>query len=255
MEVFYSPKIENGTCVLPEEESVHCVRVLRHREGDEIFVIDGLGTLYTCRLTDASPKAARAQVLREEPDWGSHPYFLQMAVCPTKNLDRYEWFAEKATELGLDVITPVIGEHSERKVFKSDRLRRILLSASKQSLKGAVPQVEEPVSVKDFIASVPDDTLKIICCCFEGEVPRTSINDVIPASPVILSECEESRSFAELRMTKKIVILIGPEGDFSREEAALAVARGFIPVHLGPSRLRTETAALTAVEAVYLKYI
>jgi len=249
MEVFYSPQIENGLCVLPEEESVHCVRVLRHREGDEIYVIDGLGTLYTCRLTDASPKAARAQVLREEPDWGAHPYFLQMAVCPTKNLDRYEWFAEKATELGLDVITPVIGEHSERKVFKSDRLRRILLSASKQSLKGAVPQVEEPISVRDFIASVPDDALKLICCCFEGDVPRTSINDVI------LSAAKDLDSSLSLRMTKKIVILIGPEGDFSREEAALAVARGFVPVHLGPSRLRTETAALTAVEAVYLKSI
>ena len=249
MDVFYSPEIKDGSCILPEEESVHCVRVLRHREGDEIYVIDGQGTLYTCRLTDASPKAARAQVLREEPDWGAHPYFLQMAVCPTKNLDRYEWFAEKATELGLDVISPVIGDHSERKVFKSDRLRRILLSASKQSLKGAVPQVEEPVSVRDFIASVPDDAVKIICCCFEGEVPRTSINDVI------LSEREESGSFAPLRMTKRIVILIGPEGDFSREEAALAVERGFIPVHLGPSRLRTETAALTAVEAVYLKSI
>ena len=236
MEVFYSPQIVDGICVLPEDESVHCVRVLRHREGDEIFVIDGLGTLYTCRLTDASPKAAHAQVLREEPDWGAHPYFLEMAVCPTKNLDRYEWFAEKATELGLDVIAPVIGDHSERKVFKSDRLRRILLAASKQSLKGAVPAVNEPISVRQYIADAPADALKLICCCFEGEVPRTSINDA-------------------LKGAKKIIILIGPEGDFSREEAALAVAAGFIPVHLGPSRLRTETAALTAVEAVYLKCI
>ena len=237
MEVFYSPEIKNGVCVLPEEESAHCVRVLRHREGDEIFVIDGLGTLYTCRLTDASPKAARAQVLREEPDWGAHPYFLEMAVCPTKNNDRYEWFAEKATELALDVIAPVIGDHSERKVFKSDRLRRILLAASKQSLKGAVPAVQEPVSVRQYIADAPADALKLICCCFEGEVPRTSINDVLDGD------------------LQKIIILIGPEGDFSREEAALAVSRGFIPVHLGPSRLRTETAALTAVEAVYLKCI
>ncbi len=237
MEVFYSPEIKNGVCVLPEEESTHCVRVLRHREGDEIFVIDGLGTLYTCRLTDASPKAAVAQVLREEPDWGAHPYFLEMAVCPTKNIDRYEWFAEKATELGLDVIAPVIGDHSERKVFKSDRLRRILLAASKQSLKGAVPAVQEPVSVRQYIADAPADALKLICCCFEGEVPRTSINDVLDGD------------------LQKIIILIGPEGDFSREEAALAVSRGFIPVHLGPSRLRTETAALTAVEAVYLKCI
>jgi len=237
MEVFYSPEIKNGVCVLPEEESAHCVRVLRHREGDEIFVIDGLGTLYTCRLTDASPKAAVAQVLREEPDWGAHPYFLEMAVCPTKNIDRYEWFAEKATELGLDVIAPVIGDHSERKVFKSDRLRRILLAASKQSLKGAVPVVQEPVSVRQYILDAPESALKIICCCFEGEVPRTSINDVLDGN------------------LQKIIILIGPEGDFSREEAALALSRGFIPVHLGPSRLRTETAALTAVEAVYLKCI
>ena len=226
--------------MLPEDESVHFVRVLRHSEGDEIFVIDGLGTLYTCRLTDASPKAARAQVLREEPDWGAHPYFLEMAVCPTKNLDRYEWFAEKATELGLDVITPVIGEHSERKVFKSDRLRRLLISASKQSLKGAVPSVGEPLSVKEFIEKAPQDALRLICCCFEGETPRTSINDVLPDSVGDLP---------------RIIILIGPEGDFSREEAALAVRSGFIPVHLGPSRLRTETAALTAVEAVYLKCI
>ena len=237
MEVFYSPEIKNGVCVLPEEESAHCVRVLRHREGDEIFVIDGLGTLYTCRLTDASSKAAVAQVLREEPDWGAHPYFLEMAVCPTKNNDRYEWFAEKATELGLDVIAPVIGDHSERKVFKSDRLRRILLAASKQSLKGAVPVVQEPVSVRQYIANAPADALKLICCCFECEVPRTSINDVLDGD------------------LQKIIILIGPEGDFSREEAALALSRGFIPVHLGPSRLRTETAALTAVEAVYLKCI
>ena len=262
MEVFYSPEIKNGLCILPEEESAHCVKVLRHRPGDEIYVIDGLGTLYTCRLEDASPKAARAQVLREEPDWGAHPYFLQMAVCPTKNNERYEWFAEKATELGLDVITPVIGDHSERKVFKSDRLRRILLSASKQSLKGAVPQVEEPLSVKEFIASAPDDAVKMICCCFEGETPRRSINDVLSEMAGQAGHdgkglCQDSGVIPGLtgNLLRRIVVLIGPEGDFSREEAALAVARGFIPVHLGPSRLRTETAALTAVEAVYLKCI
>ena len=236
MEVFYSRSFEGGLCTLDPEESGHCVRVLRHREGDEIFVIDGEGTLYTCVLTDASPKGAVARIVKEEPDWGAHPYWLQMAVCPTKNLDRYEWFAEKATELGLDEIVPVIGEHSERKVFKPERLRRILLSASKQSLKGAIPSVAEPLSVKEFIrASSPDD-LRLICCCFEGEVPRLSINDALAAG-------------------LRIVVLIGPEGDFSREEAAMAIAAGFIPVHLGPSRLRTETAALTAVEAVYLHHI
>ncbi|MCQ2165063.1 MAG: 16S rRNA (uracil(1498)-N(3))-methyltransferase [Bacteroidales bacterium] len=238
MELFFSRQFDGDFCTLDADESGHCVKVLRHREGDEISVIDGEGTLYTCVLTDASPKSAQARVVRMEPDWGAHPYRLTMAVCPTKNLDRYEWFAEKATELGIDTIVPVLGEHSERKVFKTERLRRILLSASKQSLKGAVPEVAEPVSVKEFIleTSGKEDVLKLICCCFEGEVPRTSVFEA-------LGELEG----------REIAVLIGPEGDFSREEVALAVEKGFVPVHLGPSRLRTETAAVTAVEAVYLK--
>lgn len=238
MELFFSRQFDGDFCTLDADESGHCVKVLRHREGDEISVIDGEGTLYTCVLTDASPKSAQARIVKVEPDWGAHPYRLTMAVCPTKNLDRYEWFAEKATELGIDTIVPVIGEHSERKVFKTERLRRILLSASKQSLKGAVPEVAEPVSVKDFILETGsrEDVTKLICCCFESEVPRTSVFEA-------LGELEG----------REIAVLIGPEGDFSREEVALAVEKGFVPVHLGPSRLRTETAAVTAVEAVYLK--
>lgn len=238
MELFFSRQFDGDFCTLDADESGHCVKVLRHREGDEISVIDGEGTLYTCVLTDASPKSAQARIVKVEPDWGAHPYRLTMAVCPTKNLDRYEWFAEKATELGIDTIAPVIGEHSERKVFKTERLRRILLSASKQSLKGAVPEVAEPVSVKDFILETGsrEDVTKLICCCFEGEVPRTSVFEAL----------------GELA-GREIAVLIGPEGDFSRGEVALAVEKGFVPVHLGPSRLRTETAAVTAVEAVYLK--
>lgn len=238
MEIFHSTDIDGQVVRLNEEESAHCVKVMRHREGDEIFVIDGEGTLYKCRLLDASPKAAEAEVVSVEPDWGGHPYRLNMAVCPTKNADRYEWFAEKATELGLDVITPVIGDHSERKVFKTDRLKRILLSASKQSLKGAVPVVAEPLPLKDFILSAPSDALKLICCCYEGEDKRISISKALEGSAP----------------ENEIVVLIGPEGDFSREEVALAVEKGFRPVHLGPSRLRTETAALAAVAAVYFHY-
>lgn len=241
MEVFFSRTIEGGICTLDQEESGHCVKVLRHREGDEISVIDGEGTLYTCVLTDASPKAAQLRVVREEPDWGAHPYFLRMAVCPTKNADRYEWFAEKATELGLDEIVPVIGEHSERKIYKTERLRRILLSASKQSLKGAVPEVLEPVPVRDFIASCDPADLRMICCCFEGEAPRKSVGEVLDSAGDLSG--------------RKIDILIGPEGDFSKTEVSEALAAGFVPVHLGPSRLRTETAALTAVEAVYIKLL
>lgn len=238
MELFYSRDFDGDICTLDADESVHCVKVLRHREGDEISVIDGEGTLYTCVLLDASPKSAQARVVRSESGWGSHPYRLTMAVCPTKNLDRYEWFAEKATELGMDVVVPVIGEHSERKVFKTERLRRILLSAAKQSLKAALPQVSEPVSVRDFILASREmpDAVKLICCCFDGEVPRTSVFEA-------LGDCRD----------RDIMVLIGPEGDFSREETSLAVENGFVPVHLGPSRLRTETAALTAVESVYLK--
>ena len=237
MEIFYSNDIDAGLVTLPTEESGHCVKVLRHREGDEINVIDGEGTLYVCRLNDASPKAAVAAVISEKPGFGSHPYRLTLAVCPTKNNERYEWFAEKATELGVDVIVPVIGDHSERKVFKTERLKKILLSAAKQSLKAAVPQVSDPVPVREFIEKSSADSLKLIAYCFEGEQRRISINSALDESG-----CTD------------ICVLIGPEGDFSEAEVNAAFAKGFLPVHLGTSRLRTETAGITAAEAVYFKY-
>lgn len=238
MELFYSNEIEGGYLRLNAEESVHCVKVLRHREGDSISVIDGEGTLYNCILTDASPKGAEARIESSEAGWGGHPYTLTLAVCPTKNNDRYEWFAEKATEVGVDVIAPVIGDRSERKVFKTERIRKILVSAAKQSLKAAVPEVLEPMSVREFIAGCPADALKLIAYCFEGEVPRTSVKAAL--------EGFEGR---------EIIIMIGPEGDFSPEEAAAAVAAGFVPIHLGTSRLRTETAAVTAAEAAYFRFM
>lgn len=237
MELFFSDDICDSRVRLDQEESAHCVRVLRHRAGDEISVIDGRGTLYRCALEIADAKGAEARVLSAEPGFGAHPYHLTMAVCPTKNIDRYEWFVEKATEIGVDVIAPVIGERSERKVLKTERLRRLVLSATKQSLKAAMPEVSEPVTVRDFIAAAPADALKLICYCFD-DVERIPITDV-------LRRQKETR----------IAILIGPEGDFSPEEAALAREHGWIPVQLGPSRLRTETAAVTAVTAVYLANI
>lgn len=238
MELFYSRDIDGGICRLDQDESGHCVRVLRHKAGDEISVIDGCGTLYRCRITSDSHKGVEAMVLDKTEDWGAHPYRLHMAVCPTKNNDRYEWFAEKACEIGLDEISPVIGEHSERRVFKTARIEKILVSAAKQSLKGSVPVVNEPVSVKEFIKN-NDSGLKLIAYCFEDErVPRRSIKEVLQGYE-----------------GTDIAILIGPEGDFSRDEAELAIANGFIPVHLGDSRLRTETAALTAVSATYFRYM
>ena len=232
MEIFYSNDIDGTSVRLDAEESAHCVRVLRHREGDGINVIDGRGTLLRCTLTNADPKGAEARIDGREKGFGGHPYRLTMAVCPTKNIDRYEWFVEKATEIGVDGIVPVIGERSERKVLKTDRLRRLALSAAKQSHKGAIPRLDDAVSVSDFLQQ-DHDGLKLICYCFD-DVGRVLISDA-------LQQAE-----------RPILILIGPEGDFSPEEAALARERGWIPVSLGPSRLRTETAALTAVTAVYL---
>jgi 16S rRNA (uracil1498-N3)-methyltransferase len=243
MELFYSKDIEGGLCRLDADESGHCIRVLRHRSGDEISVIDGCGTLYKCRITCDSHKGVEATVLSAEEGWGSHPYKLHLAVCPTKNNDRYEWFAEKACEIGFDHLSPVIGDHSERRILKTARVEKILVSAAKQSLKAAVPVVDEPVSVKEFIkahgASGQEGVLRLIAYCFEDErVPRRSIKEVLGGF-----EGEE------------IIVMIGPEGDFSREEAEMALAAGFIPVHLGASRLRTETAALTAASAAYFRYM
>lgn len=241
MELFYSRDIEGGICCLDQDESGHCIKVLRHRSGDEISVIDGCGTLYRCRITADSPKRVEAMVLDYVENWGGHPYRLHLAVCPTKNNDRFEWFAEKACEIGFDVLSPVFGDHSERKVLKTSRVEKILVSAAKQSLKAAVPQVNEPVSVKEFIkkASGDSESLKLIAYCFEDQrVPRRSIKEVL-------------NSFEGTDIT----VMIGPEGDFSRAEAEAALAAGFIPVHLGESRLRTETAALTATASVYFRYM
>ena len=237
MEIFWTEDIAGGICRLGEEESAHCVRVLRHRAGDRINIIDGHGTMYECTLVADSPKGAEARIEQAHQNWGGHPYDLTMAVCPTKNIDRYEWFAEKATELGVDRIVPVIGEHSERKILKQERMNRILLSATKQSLKASIPELSDTTSVREFIESTAGtEALKLIAYCFEDGQERTSIREVL-----------------EKNDAKEVIVLIGPEGDFSREEADAAVAAGYVPVHIGESRLRTETAALASVSMVYYR--
>ncbi len=284
MELFYSNDINGGTLRLDEEESGHCVRVLRHRAGDEISVIDGLGKLMRCRIVSDRPKAVEAEVLSCVEGWNAHPYRLTMAVCPTKNIDRYEWFVEKATEIGLDSIVPVIGEHSERRVVKTQRLEKIVLSAAKQSLKAAVPQIAEPQSVRDFLSGhsgasqsassartsvtasgCSASSLKLIACCFEDEGhPRRSIREALEQwlctnfpdagtdKPAAYTENSAGEGLPDSDShVPEISVLIGPEGDFSADELHLALDGGYIPVHLGPSRLRTETAALLAVETVY----
>ena len=233
MELFFSREIASGARELDRQESGHCIKVLRHRAGDTIHVIDGCGNLYECRIVSADPSATGFEVVSVIEGYGSHPYELCMAVAPPKNIDRFEWFCEKATEIGVDTIVPLVGDYSERKVFKGDRCERIIISAAKQSHKGAVPALEPLTAVRDLLVrEFTPDTRKLICYCAECE-GKVSIQEAL---------CQAS----------KYVIMIGPEGDFSREEIALALARGWIPVSLGDSRLRIETAALTATAAVYL---
>lgn len=236
MELFYGQLSDDNLITFDGEESAHMVKVLRHREGDEIFAMDGSGTLFHCTVLDASVKGSYARIDSRQERWGVPAYHLTLACCPTKNNERFEWLGEKATELGIDALVPVIGDRSERKIYKTERMRRIVLSAAKQSLKTAVPQVRECISVLDFIAEAPKDSLKMIAYCFEGE--KLSIKDAL-------------QKFTG----ESICILIGPEGDFSPKEVSEAIKAGFKPVHLGSSRLRTETAALFSVACVYDKYL
>ncbi len=259
MELFYSSDINGNTCTLNQEESAHCVRVLRHKTGDIINVIDGCGSLYECRIVQVQKNSTELEIVNCIENFGAHGYHLTMAVCPTKNIDRYEWFLEKATEIGMDCIVPVIGEHSERKIIKPERCEKILLSAAKQSLKGAVPQLAECCSVKDFICSYgKGDTsaagnqeagvepLKLIAYC--GNATKMSVGEAVAEYVKKLSGNGEKRDGNAL---PQIAILIGPEGDFSEQEVALAMENGFTPIHLGDSRLRTETAAIVACTQVY----
>jgi 16S rRNA (uracil1498-N3)-methyltransferase len=236
MELFYSKTVSDGGRVLDAEESGHCVKVLRHRRGDTIHVVDGHGMLYDCTITDADPRAVTFEVVRQVENYGSHDYWLEMAVCPPKNIDRFEWFAEKATEIGVDRISPLFGDYSERKVFKPERIERILLSAAKQSHKGTIPELIPATTVKEFLQQ-PREGLKLICYCDEA-TGKVDIKEALSQAPAL----------------PKITIMIGPEGDFSRAEVALALERGWQPVSLGDSRLRIETAALVATAAVYLQF-
>ncbi|MCL2097456.1 MAG: 16S rRNA (uracil(1498)-N(3))-methyltransferase [Bacteroidales bacterium] len=224
MHLFYTPDINGNSYQLNEEESKHCIRVLRLAVGDEVHLTDGRGMLYTTRITNAQPKACIVEVVHQEKDFGRHQYFLHLAVAPTKNMERYEWVLEKITEIGIDVITPILCKHSERKVFKHERAKKIVIAAMKQSLKTKLPELHDLTEVKQLITQAFDGE-KFICHCGEGE-------------RLLLPQA--------LRPCSKALILIGPEGDFSPEEIALALKHGFKPVSLGDTRLRVETAALVA---------
>ena len=239
MQLFYSKDITpTGFCTLDAEESRHAVRVLRLREGDTIHVTDGRGNLYQCRIVDANEKACVIEVDGEVASISTHQPInvptsqrLHLAVAPTKNPSRMEWLVEKAVEIGVGEITLLQCDHSERTFLKTDRLEKLAISAMKQSLHTILPQINPPVKLTDWLKSV-FSVQRFIAHC-EADQPRTPLATA-------------------LQPGRDAVVLIGPEGDFSEEEIALALDCGFLPVSLGPSRLRTETAALYAVTAFNL---
>lgn len=224
MHLFYTPDIATRQD-LPEDEAAHCIRVLRLSMGDEVMLTDGKGSFFRAELSAVTGKRCCVTVLeevRQEPLWRGR---LRLAVAPTKNMDRIEWLAEKATEIGVDEIHFLDCRYSERRVLKTDRIDKIVVSAMKQSLKARKPVVGEMTPFKRFV-SQDFSGQKFIAHCHEGEKPL--LQDVLVPG-------------------RDALVMIGPEGDFSEEEVMEAFAQGFIPISLGKSRLRTETAALVAV--------
>lgn len=230
MHVFYTPDIQTRS-ELPEEEAAHAVRVLRLQAGDEVTLTDGKGNFYRAEIGTATNKHCllnMIETLPQEPLWSGH---LHLAMAPTKNMDRTEWFAEKATEIGFDELTFLNCRFSERKVIKTERIAKILISAIKQSLKARLPQLNEMTDFNKFVAQ-PFIGQKFIAHCNEGEKPL--LKDMI-------------------RKGEDALVLVGPEGDFSEEEVKKAIENGFVPISLGKSRLRTETAALVACHIMNLE--
>jgi len=227
MALFYVPNLSAGM-VLPEEESQHAVKVLRLQVGDTIEVVDGVGGFYHARITNPHAKHCGFEVFETLLEFGKRDYKLHIAIAPTKNIERLEWFIEKATEIGIDEITPLVCRFSERKIIKPERLEKIIVSAAKQSQKAYFPKLN-PLCSFDELLKNHQATQKFIAHCYEEDKK--------------LLQTEYSKS-------SNVLILIGPEGDFSKEEVQKAMSLGFIPVSLGNSRLRTETAGVVACHTV-----
>lgn len=229
MQLFYAPDIVPPDYILSEEESKHCVRVLRMTCGGELHITDGQGNLHRCEIVDDNPKRCRVRVCHTEREFGRLPYRLTMAVAPTKNSDRFEWFLEKATEVGVAEIIPLDTAHSERRTLKTERENKVITAAVKQSLKAYHPLLHEMTSLREVVER-PFEGQKFIAHC---DAPRAAEGKIyLPHA---------------LHAGFNVLILIGPEGDFSPEEIDLALQYGFREITLGEQRLRTETAAVTAV--------
>jgi len=209
---------------------LHCIRVLRLQKGDEVFLTNGKGNLYKALITEKNEKQCFVKIIETYYDYGKRNYHLHIAIAPTKNIDRIEWFLEKATEIGVDEITPIICEHSERRNVNIDRLNRVISSAIKQSLKAYYPVLNSPKKIDEFIL-LPAKGLKFIGYC--NDETAVKLKDVY-------------------KQGNDVIILIGPEGDFSKTEILQAKENGYTLINMGKNRYRTETAALVACHTIYL---
>ena len=227
--LFYAPEIDSVP-ELPEDESQHCTRVLRLKKGDPITITDGKGFFYLASIKNVQSKHCLVNIMKRWPQKMLRNYTVHLAVAPTKNMERMEWFIEKATEIGIDTITFLCCHHSERKEIKLQRLNKTAINAMKQSQKASFPQINEMADIHEFI-SWNNNGIKMIAHC---------ANDCKQLIKNIYTQGSDA------------LILIGPEGDFSPEEINAAISAGFAPVSLGDSRLRTETAALIACHTIHL---
>lgn len=232
MNLFYCPNLQEGEANLPEDEARHCVMVLRHRIGDVIQVVDGHGGWYKAEITATGKRSCTVRTITKK-QLNAESVRLHMAVAPTKQIDRFEWFLEKATEIGVDEITPLLCHRSERTSLRIDRCQKVLLSAMKQSLRARLPIINPLTSIAEFLDSrqwSSDSGRFIATCHTDGR----------------LSLAVAAKEY------KDVIIMVGPEGDFEDAEIGLATKHGFYPVTLGPSRLRTETAGVVACLSIRL---
>lgn len=229
MNVFYQPEIPNGIRYLDHEESRHCAKVLRKKTGDSVQITDGKGSLYKATLTESRPDKCSFKIDATEKE-ASRSYYIHIAIAPTKNPDRTEWFVEKAIEIGVDEISFLLCDNSERAALKTDRLEKLAISAMKQSLRFTLAKINHMVLLKDFVK--------------ETQAASKFIAYVDQTNPDHLLKQAAAKS--------NYVILIGPEGDFSKKELELAIENGYKKVSLGANRLRTETAGLAACHILNL---
>lgn len=227
--LFFCPDILKSP-ILPEQESQHCVKVLRSREGEMLTVTDGKGSLYDCELVQAHPKRCLLTIRHRLEVGTNRPYFLHVAFAPSKQMDRNEWFVEKATEIGVDQLTPLLCTHSERREIKDERLQKIAVAAMKQSMQAHLPDIKPITRLEDFI-SRPFQGRKFIAHCYD-----------LPKMPLTQT----------YRKGENALLLIGPEGDFSEGEVARAIELGFEPISIGENRLRSETASLVSMHIIHV---